>query len=215
MAKMKQGKKSSKKKSSKKLNLDFTGVEASKLLKPGTYLATVDEVTVETSDNSGEDYLKFVMKTESGATLFHNTSLQPQALWKLRNTLEAMGLEVPNSAMDLDLEELVGQELGVIVENETYQGKTKSRIVDVISVDEVDGEENEEEEEEEDTKKSSKKKKTAKKASGGKIKKGSEVTFDDDGEEYSGKVKSIDGETATVDVDGDEWEIELSDLSLA
>jgi len=46
------------------------------------------------------------------------------------------------------------------------------------------------------------------------IGKGSEVSFEDDGETYVGTVTEIDEEYAAVDVDGEEWEIEISELTM-
>ena len=44
---------------------------------------------------------------------------------------------------------------------------------------------------------------------------GNKVTFEDDGEEYTGKITAIDGDTVTVKVGKDEWELEVSEITLA
>lgn len=126
--------------------VDFTGVESSGKVEEGRQLVKVDGVPeVKTSDNSGTDYINWKLKA-TGGVIYHTTSLQPQALWNLRNTLEALGQEVPEGPLDLDLSELDGLEMGVEVEHETYQGKKRPRIIDVFPAEEVDGEEEEEEE---------------------------------------------------------------------
>lgn len=121
------------KKTGAKLKVNFKGVESGgKLVPEGDYRVKVDEVTQEESD-AGNAYLAWVLKIvdgkHKGSTLYHNTSLQPQALWNLKGVLEALGVEVPDSSMDIDLKELVGMEASVTVEHETYQGKPKARIV--------------------------------------------------------------------------------------
>lgn len=129
------------------VSVDFTGVEASGKVEEGRQLVTVDGTPeVKTSDNSGSDYINWKFKAKGGA-IYHTTSLQPQALWNLRNTLEALGLEVPEGAMELDLSEVDGLELGIEVENETYQGKKRPRIIDIFPAEEIEGEEEEEQDE--------------------------------------------------------------------
>lgn len=121
------------KKTGSKLKVDFKGVESGgKLVPEGDYKVRVDEVTQEESA-AGNAYLAWVLKVadgkHKGSTLYHNTSLQPQALWNLKGVLEALGVEVPDSSLDIDLKELVGMTANVTVEHETYQGKPKARIV--------------------------------------------------------------------------------------
>lgn len=142
----------------KTIKVDFTGVETGSSCADGQYKATVEEVTQETSENSGEDYLLFILKTESGAKLRHMCSLQPQALWKLRRTIEALGFEVPDGAMDVDPADFIGETLGVVVENEMYQGRRSPKVTDTMPADEVDESGNEEEAEEEEEEERPKKK---------------------------------------------------------
>src|SRR5690606_38242185 len=96
------------------------------------YLLEVKEVTKETSSNSGEDYLAFVYKVaegrHEGKTVYDNCSLQPQALWRLRGVLEALGEEVPDSEMDIDLDDLAGKQMMGTIEHEEYRNKPKARL---------------------------------------------------------------------------------------
>jgi len=48
-------------------------------------------------------------------------------------------MEIPDSVMEIDLQELKGMYLGVHIEGEEYQGKTRPRVTDVFSVTEEDG----------------------------------------------------------------------------
>ncbi|AUM59759.1 hypothetical protein [Pseudomonas phage PMBT14] len=129
------------------VKVDFTGVEASGNHPEGRFLFTVDGVPeIKTSENSGNDYINWKLKSDKG-TVWHMTSLAPQALFNLRNTLESLGVEVEEAAMDLDLTEVDGLTCGGEVEFETYQGKKKSRLIDIFPESEL-----EEAEEEEDSK---------------------------------------------------------------
>ena len=57
---------------------------------------------------------------------------------------------------------------------------------------------------------------TGRKTATKEIKKGSVVEFKDDGEDMEGKVKSINEKEgfAVLDVDGEEWEVELADITV-
>lgn len=133
--------------------IDMSGVETSLLVPEGDYTVVVDEVTLETSDNSGKEYLKWKFRISEGdykgQPLYYNTSLQPQALFNLKNVLISLGVTVPSGVMNLDLRSLPGLSCGVSVEHETYEGKKRARIVDFFPLDSMEGEEEEEELDEE------------------------------------------------------------------
>ena len=135
------------------LKVDFTNVEPGGKVPEGDYPVRVREVTVEES-SSGNPYLKWVFEIidgrYKGRILYHNTSLQPQALFNLRNTLEALGMEVPQAVVELDLDNLVGLKAAVSVEIEVYQGKEKSRVVEVFPLEDLVEDEDDEDGEDED-----------------------------------------------------------------
>lgn len=127
------------------IKVDFTGVEASGKVAEGRQLLTVDGTPeVKTSENSGNDYINWKFKA-AGGSIYHTTSLQPQALWNLRNVLESLGLEVPEGPLDLDLADMDGLTCGGEVEHEAYQGKKRPRLIDIFPAEELDEEEAEEE----------------------------------------------------------------------
>lgn len=120
------------------LKIDMTNVESSVLVPEGDHKVKVTEVTVETSENSGKTYLKWKLAViDGGGTLYHNTSLQPQALFSLKNVLVSLGVPVPASVVKLNLDDLEGKTMGVTVEHEVYQGKKKARITDVFPLEEA------------------------------------------------------------------------------
>jgi transcription antitermination factor NusG len=225
-------------KKSTSINVDFEGVESGGggAVPEGNYLVEVDEVTKETSENSGADYLAFIFKVKDGGfkgkKLFHNCSLQPQALFNLRGVLEALGFEVPDGPMDLDITDLVGETCGVATIIEKYEGKDKARCVEFFTEEqfgqrEEGGDETpakvvkpatagkaKPEPEPEPTKvvkKAAKKKAAA-------FEEGDEVTFEDDeGNEQTGTITGVDDDTYTVTVGkgkkATEWELEADDLT--
>lgn len=126
-------------KSTKKTMIDFTGVEARKMIPEGDHELKVVEATLE--DGEEHPYIAWVMEVQKGPAkggkLYDNTSLSPKALWRLRTLLEAMGIDVPEGKMAVDLKEWVdegGTFIGT-VEHERYEGKNKPRLVDVFPAD--------------------------------------------------------------------------------
>jgi hypothetical protein len=103
-------------------------------IEPGEYRLQVLEVTREKSKEEGNPYLKWKLKGMEGAakgkTFFFNTSLLPQSLWKLRETLIGLGVEVPEDEIELNLDDLEGLEgVALMEDGEPYQGRVKSEIM--------------------------------------------------------------------------------------
>lgn len=227
--------------------LDFTGVETGgKAVPDGNYLAEVVSVEEKEGNESGEPYLAWKWKIlegpGKGATVYDNTSLQPQALWRLRGMLESMGFDVPDGAMDFDEQDCIGEQCILEITNEKYNGKDKPRVSGFMNNDsggskgnpkkEEEEEDDKDDDDDQDDKKSRKSRedesdddedddrparKGNKKSGGAKIKVGSKVKFtDEDDNTITGVVTSIDGDDAQIeDKKGEEWEVEVSELELA
>lgn len=155
-----------KKTNKKGIKLNFDGVETGyKAVPEGTYEVRVKEIEAGTSQaNAPKLDFKFeiISGKNKGSLLFYTCSLQPQALFKLKVVLEALGYEIPEGNFNLDIDELIDLECSVEVAHETYEGKKRARIVEFItsddsdddeddSDDEEDTDEDEEEDEDEDT----------------------------------------------------------------
>lgn len=125
----------SRKGSKSEISVDLSEVTTSKTIPEGDYHVTLQDATVEKSRN-GNDFIKMEFEVSggkySGSKLYHNCSLQPQALFNLRNVLEALGMSIPNKAFDLNLKELIGLDCEVIVAHEKYEGKNKAVITDFL-----------------------------------------------------------------------------------
>lgn len=136
------------KKSSSKVTVNMSGIEARVTVPEGDYRVAVDQVTREEGKN--DDYLKWKLKIVGGKmdgkSLYNNTSLAPQALWNLANFLTALGEEIPDGELELDFEELQGKECMVVVQHEEYDSKPQAKVVDYYPVD-GDAEEDEDEDE--------------------------------------------------------------------
>jgi len=134
------------------ITVDFTGVAGSNRVPEGDYLVRVDTIEHKIGEDSGKPYLLWMLEIVdgkyAGRKLRHQTSLQKHALFNLRNTLEALGVPVPESSLRLNLREYIGMEMGVTVELEAYNGRNQSRVVDLFPADELlgDGEDPEDNE---------------------------------------------------------------------
>lgn len=125
--------KSRKGRGSSSVNVDLSGVEASrKAIPEGTYGVVVNEAKTANS-REGNPMIAFEFEVtegaHKGAKLYENCSLQPQALFKLKSVLLALGMDIPNKAFDLNLRDLVGLTCEVEVGHEVYEGKKRARIL--------------------------------------------------------------------------------------
>lgn len=133
------------------VSVNFKGVTTFKTPNEGDYLIRVAEVEEGVSRNDNE-MLSWTFEIADGdfegSKLFYTTVLSKDSLWKLREVLEALGQDVPDGKLDIDLKELIGCECGATVFHETYEGKKKAKIADFLLADEVDGSEDYEDDEE-------------------------------------------------------------------
>ena len=227
---MARSKKKTRSKKKNTLSVDFEGVESGggKPVPDGNYNAALNAVEEKEGETSGEPYLscrwKIVGGKSDGATVFDNISLQPQSLWRFRTILECLGYEIEEGPMDIDLDDVIGEECGIEVTNEEWEGKDKPRITGFMSEGEEEEEEEEpeeeeeeepEEEEEDEPPKKKKRKSRAKKPK--KIRVGSKVSFEDEeGDTIKGVVTEIEDESVWVeDSAGDSWEVDVSELKAA
>jgi hypothetical protein len=146
--------KSRKGRGSASVNVDLSGVETSrKTIPEGVYTLVVDSATQKNSQG-GNPMIVFEFSVAEGkyqgSKLYENCSLQPQALFKLKSVLIALGLDIPNKAFDLDLKDLIGMTCEAEVGHEVYEGKKKARILEYIDPSDSDSDEDDSEDEDED-----------------------------------------------------------------
>jgi len=184
------------------ISVDFSGVESGgRAIPDDDYLLEVVSVEEKEGRDSGAIYLAWKYKVADGvykgATVYDNTSLSPQALWRLKRLLEAMGIQA-DGKMSLDLNAYKGKRVLATIANEEYNGKQKPRIVEFLFGNATESKEV---------------------APASPYKKGSRVSFEYDGEQMSGVVSSVEGNkvivSVTVDGAPEEWELEASELKVA
>jgi len=114
-------------------NFDFTNVESGfELLPKGDYpihLFDVDLKKTQKGDNMYVLILKIAGGEHKGRQLFFNLPVMQQTMWKIKETLEAFGVEVPKRAMKIDFDEMLGSKAMAIVDHREYQGKDREDII--------------------------------------------------------------------------------------
>lgn len=130
---------------SNSIGVDFSEVESRKTVSEGNHLVVID--SVEQKEGNKAPYLALVFEVsegkDKGSKIFHNCSLAPQALFNLKALLEALGMNIPKKAFDLDLDTLVGLECIAEVSHELYEGKKKAVVTEFL---EADGDSDDEDE---------------------------------------------------------------------
>jgi hypothetical protein len=99
------------------------------------YVCVVESCVHKIAASSGEPTLawrfKIIEGEESivGRLLFVNTSLQPQALWKLKETLAAIGEDVESDNYTINPSSYLGRKAVVVVEgHQEYEGTMRDRV---------------------------------------------------------------------------------------
>lgn len=153
----------------RKIKIDFSGVDKeirsggrAAHVPEGDYLAKPVNAELRKSEKSGARYLSWRFqviepKKYKGKTLYDRTSLKPDALWNLRNLVHAaLGKNIAGKVVNFDPEVVYGKPMMVTVEDDEYEGKIRSQIVDYQpkakygEADEDDDEDDDADEEEED-----------------------------------------------------------------
>lgn len=144
--------------------LDFTNVKESSGINPkhkeeGEYLAKVTEVRDDPAKDGEAMWTWIIKPTDDASAAYpYYVKLVDNQLWKLRNLFIAAGIPLPKKAVKIDPNKVVGKVIGIVLEDDEYEGKMKSVIsaclpkeelsdYDGAEAEEADDDEDEEEEE--------------------------------------------------------------------
>lgn len=121
--------------------VDLTDVESSGLMPDGTY--RVKCVNVEQSVSKGGNPM-FVWDFEvvggtayDGRVLKVFTAITPAAMWKVAETVVALGIGQTGSVVKFKRSDVIGKECGAVVEETEYNGTKRSQIQRVMSLAEM------------------------------------------------------------------------------
>jgi hypothetical protein len=140
--------------------IDFGGVPKEKRarfrrIKEGTYKAKVvsHKKKWKDDDKSNPPYYAWTLQiTEGkykGTPFIENTSLKKDALFNLRNLIFACTdgkKNVAGKTVNFNPKNLYGKVIGIVVEDEEYDNKMRSKVVDMLPLSEVEEDEEGEEE---------------------------------------------------------------------
>jgi len=122
------------------LGIDFTDVSDDFTPLPvGQYQAAIFGIERKEGQDSGKPYLAWTFKIQDeehkGRQLFLNTSLQPNALWRLKQILTAFySPEELGGHFDLDVGDLQGRLCTLVVGMKVYEGQDRNDVVNVLAV---------------------------------------------------------------------------------
>ena len=125
--------------------IDFSNVSEGSGIRPkqlpaGEYAATIKDVKAGNSKKTGTPQWCFIIvpKSHPGASYPYYCQLTAEQAWKIRQVLVAVGVSAPKSVKTIDASKLIGKDLGIILEDDEYEGKLKSVIDSLIPLAEVD-----------------------------------------------------------------------------
>lgn len=123
-----------------KISIDFSDVKAPSFSTvhqaPGVYNAEIASVEMTKTKSDNTDMLVFAIVAGPGRYPYY-CKIVPNQLWKLRELIEAAGTKVPNKVVQIDPAKYVGANINVELEDDSYQGKLRSRVARVAAFSEL------------------------------------------------------------------------------
>jgi len=134
---------------------DFSKVKErsfnTKRMPEGEYRAKIVKIGDHDSNSGKPNWLYTVKLVDHPTAVYpYYVGLSQEQLWKIRNLYEACGVHIPKKKARLRRDQLLNKTLGVVLEDDEYEGKPKSVIADVIPFDEVSATPDNAEEEDEE-----------------------------------------------------------------
>ena len=135
--------------------VDFSNVKESSGINPkhqpeGDYLLKIIKVEETLKDEVPMWNFHCQAEDLKSAVYPFYCKLQENQLWKLRNLLIAVGIEVPKKRVGIDPNKLIGKIFGATLEDDEYEGKPKSVIAATFPASELDAKEPEDDDDDED-----------------------------------------------------------------
>ena len=115
------------------LNLDFSNVPSREPLEEGVYTLMIAKAE-ETVSSSGNPMLKIeydVVGVDGNRKLWDNYVLIDKCLWKVQELFKALGIPT-DAIVEMDVQELVGQQVQAKVIQEEYNGDMQNRVKKIL-----------------------------------------------------------------------------------
>lgn len=126
--------------SSDEFAVDLTEVESSGLMPEGTYRVRCANVEQSVSKGGNPMFVwdfEVVGGDHSGRILKVFTAITPAAMWKVAETVVALGIGQTGSVVKFKRSDVIGKECGAVVEDTEYNGNKRSQISRVIPLSEI------------------------------------------------------------------------------
>lgn len=122
------------------VTLDFTNIKTFETIPEGQHVAKPIEAKIDNSKQSGSECIYWTFKIaegkSKGRTLQYSTSLNPKALWVIRDLLLAIGVDCPEKILKIDLEEAIDEATNCYIDiiHTHKNGKVYSNIENIYSI---------------------------------------------------------------------------------
>lgn len=121
--------------------VDLSGVQDQSYAIPdGTYKAKCIEVSQDVSKSGNPMFVWEFEITEgqyAGRTFKSWTAITPAAMWKVAETVIALGIGQQGQVVKFKRQDVLNKECGIVMEQDEYNGKPTSKISRVISLAEL------------------------------------------------------------------------------
>ena len=95
------------------------------------------ELDLTNVDTSGGFHIPEGTGDQAGFQLKSFTAITPAAMWKVAETVEALGVGQTGTVVKFKRSDVINRECGLVVEDNDYNGSVRSSIARVISVKEL------------------------------------------------------------------------------
>ena len=126
--------------SSDEFAVDLTEVESSGLMPEGTYRVRCANVEQSVSKGGNPMFVwdfEVVGGDHAGRILKVFTAITPAAMWKVAETVVALGIGQTGRVVKFKRSDVIGKECGAVVEDPEYNGNKRSQISRVIPLSEI------------------------------------------------------------------------------
>jgi hypothetical protein len=105
----------------------------------GDYLMECTAVQSHESKDSGNPGLKWTFTGQEGKAkdkiFYMYTSFSEGALWKVKRTLKHLQVEIPDSAFEIEPDDVVGKQIIGVVTDSEYERRITSKLTDTQEID--------------------------------------------------------------------------------
>jgi len=175
--------------------MDFTNVKESGLFNPkrkpaGDYVMKIISVDDHTSKDGNDGWVFTCVvaseaKSARPATYPYYCGSDEKQAWKIRKLFIACGKEIPKKRVLVNPNLLLNKEFGAVLDDDEYEGRLKSQIVETMPVDDVEpnDEDDDDQYEDDEVEEAPRKRTAAKKTTRRRAPEPEDVEDDDDEEE--------------------------------